>query len=141
MKNFQILATLIGARLNCINKENIEWRDKHEARIEEIVRESFPRGSGFDKGTEIDLERSTDEKLIFNVSFHHMDENGMYDGWTEHEVTVRPSLAHEFLLTISGRDKNQIKEYMMDEFNSCLDQEEDKVPRLEIKQADAVATN
>jgi hypothetical protein len=41
-----------------------------------------------------------------------MNEGGMYDAWTEHTIRVRPSLSSGFTLTISGRDRNEIKEYL-----------------------------
>lgn len=60
---------------------------------------------------------------MFDVAFHHMNESGYYDGWTGHTITVKASLSHKFTLTISGRDRNGIKEYLHDTYNSWLDEE------------------
>ena len=49
-----------------------------------------------------------------------MNENGYYDGWTEHTVTVTPSLQHAFSLRISGRNRNDIKDMMHESFNYAL---------------------
>lgn len=116
------IAARIEARLNCINANprNTEWESKHEQQVLEWVKEFFPSGSGFDCGTKIDLDASSADKLVFNTSFHHMNDCGMYDGWTEHTVTVKPSLAHGFSVTITGRDRNGIKEYMHDCFYTAL---------------------
>ena len=114
-----ILASKIDARLRCLKNGN-EWADKHEDMIVALVREHMPSGSGFDSGTTMDLDVSTGEKLVFLTSFHHMNDVGMYDGWTEHAVTVRPSLVHGFLLTISGRDRRGIKDYMHEIFHVAL---------------------
>lgn len=88
-----------------------------------LVKEHMPSGSGFDAGTQIDLDESTPDRLVFTTSFHHMNEHGFYDGWTEHIVTVYPSLAFGATLTIGGYDKNQIKEYIEEVFADALRKE------------------
>lgn len=70
-----------------------EWLERHEDKIQKLVKEYLPSGSGFDAGTQINLEESTSDKLVFYTSFHHMDENGMYDGWIDLRVTVIADLA------------------------------------------------
>ena len=122
MKLYRELASLVRARLNCEISGNKEWFEKHEARIEELVKNYMPSGSGFDCGTKIDLDKSTPEKLVFYTDFHHMNE-GYYDGWTEHRITVRPSLAFGFTLTISGRNRNEIKDYIHQVFDCALNEE------------------
>jgi len=117
---YRELACLIAARNNCAKSANNEWYDKHEEHIEWIVKQFMPHGSGFDAGTKLDLEASTSEKLVFVTAYHHMNENGMYGGWTEHKVTVRPSLAFDYQIKITGRDRNQIKDYMHECFDCAL---------------------
>lgn len=123
MKLYRELASLVRARLNCEETGNREWFQKHEERIEELVKNYMPSGSGFDCGTKIDLDKSTPEKLVFYTDFHHMNEVGYYDGWTEHRITVRPSLAFGFTLTISGNNRNEIKDYIHQAFDCALDEE------------------
>jgi hypothetical protein len=118
------MASLVMARKACIDTDKAEWRERHEERLLKLVRDHLPSGGGFDAGTKIDLDKSNGDKLVFTTSFHHMDENGMYDGWTEHTVTVLPSLAFCFHLSVSGRDRNFIKEYIGQSFQSALDDEE-----------------
>lgn len=48
------------------------------------------------------------------------NENGMYDGWTQHSIIVRPSFVHGLDITITGKDRNQIKEYLHDVYFSAL---------------------
>lgn len=114
------LASAVGARLNCLASKNTEWEEKHESRINALVSAHMPSGSGFDNGTAIDLDKSTGEKLVFSTAFHHMDEAGGYCGWTEHEVTAVPSFLGGFSLKISGRDRNDIKDYIGDTFQHAL---------------------
>lgn len=123
MKLYQELASRIQARLNCEEAGNKEWFEKHEERIRELVKHFMPSGSGFDCGTKIDLDKSTPEKLVFYTEFHHINEGGYYDGWTEHCITVRPSLLCNFTLTISGKNRNEIKDYIHQAFDCDLDEE------------------
>jgi len=82
----------------------------------------MPSGSGFDCGTKFDFEKSNPEKLVFNIGYHHMDENGFYDGWSELTVIVKPSLANDIDIEITGiRRKNKHdSEYFYDEMHHCL---------------------
>jgi hypothetical protein len=132
------LARRVQARRNCAQKleklnpnavsatvemkdnewhQTFQWQDKHTETIQMLVKAHMPSGSGFDSGTKIDLERSHADKLVFTTAFHHMNENGYYDGRTEHTVTVTPSLADEFNIRISGRNRNDIKQVIYDSFD------------------------
>lgn len=116
------LAGLCDARRNCIENINREWQSRHEDRIQEIMDTHAPDGSGFDAGTTIDLDRSGNDKLVFNTSFHHMNGVGYYDGWTDHIVYVWPGLYMD-RVTIAGRDRNSIKEYIADVFHQFINTE------------------
>jgi hypothetical protein len=119
------LSKLIDARSRCANASSTssaqsEWFGRHTDTIESLVKQHLPHGSGYDCGTKIDLDRSHTNKLVFTTEFHHMDENGYYDGWTEHTVTVTPSLARKFNLRISGRNRNDIKEMIYQDLDYAL---------------------
>ena len=122
MKTYQNLSSIIDARLTCIQRSNETWITGHEDMIYEIMKTS-PSGSGIDDGTLIDLDKSTGEKLIFSFSYHHMNENGYYDGWTEHRLIVTPSLQFGLRLRITGPDRNQIKDYLYDVYREWLNEE------------------
>jgi len=113
------IATLVVARQNCLASGNDEWLERHTVGLERIVREHLPSGSGFDAGTSIDKVRSRRDRIVFRTSFHHMDENGHYDGWTEHDVVVTPAF-DGFDLRVTGRDRNGIKDYIGDVFHEAL---------------------
>jgi hypothetical protein len=121
---YKQLASLVDARLRCEGKAfDVRlrgWYEKHTESIRALVQEYMPHGSGFDNGTKIDLDRSTSERLVFTTAFHHMNEHGGYDGWTEHTVTVTASLAFNFSLKIGGRNRNDIKDYMHEVFACSL---------------------
>lgn len=115
-KVFQALAGYLTARWNCISNldkapqgsdEAKHWQEmvaKHEECVRAIEKQHLPHGSGFDSGTGVDIAACTvgrkahsgPEKIVLVVEFHHMDENGMYCGWSHHRVSVVPSLLFEF---------------------------------------------
>jgi hypothetical protein len=68
-----------------------------------------------------------------------MNEQGSYDGWTEHTVIVTPSLAMGYRLRITGRDRNGIKEYMHDVFNAALNEDTATAPALPATREGGVA--
>ena len=71
------IATAIGARNNCIKANgNGHWMDTWTERLNRIARNVLPSGGGFDSGTRIDLDASTEEKIVLTTSFHHMNDGG-----------------------------------------------------------------
>jgi hypothetical protein len=87
--------------------------------IERACREHMPSGSGFDKGTEFDFDKSNDNRLVFNTSYHHMNGNGLYCGWTDHTVTVTPCFGG-IDVKVSGRNYRDIKPYIAETFYTRL---------------------
>lgn len=105
----------IAQSCNVIKTCNQEWQDKHDEILSDIESNYLPHGSGIDMGSKIDREASSLDKVVILLSYHHMDENGFYDGWTEHKVVVKPSFISDYVdITITGRNKNFIKEYLGD---------------------------
>lgn len=124
------LASLVDARIRCLaditadkpdGGHRAAWASAHENRIKDLCREFMPSGAGFDKGTALDLADSKPDRLVFRTAFHHMDDNGYYDGWTEHAVLVTPSLIFGFTLYVKGPDKRQIKDLIHDAMHQALD--------------------
>lgn len=117
----ELIACCVQAFENCHTCERLNpWNSAHKERAEYLTREFLPSGSGFDCGTKLLLDESRPEKLVFFTEFHHMDSNGSYDGWTSHKVTVRPSLVHGLILTVGGRNRNDIKDYIYESFWDAL---------------------
>lgn len=110
--NLKTLASKFNAWNNCVKSNNIEWMENHAESIDEMLK-NLPSGSGIDNGMQFDWNESKDDKLVFHLSFHHMEE-GYYSGWTEHKVIITPSLIFGYNIRITGRDKNEIKVYLID---------------------------
>ena len=87
-----------------------------------LVREYMPSGSGFDAGTELVIDVCDASTLVFKTAFHHMDEHGGYDGWSEHKVKVTAEFGG-FDIYVGGRDRDGIKEYIGETFCYALNQE------------------
>ena len=115
---YAALASLIKAQDNCRKNGNSEWETRHGESIGQLV-DMLPSGSGIDNGIVID-DSSTSEKLVFHFGYHHMDDVGYHDGWTEHTLTVKPSLQFGIDLRISGPNRNDLKEYLYDLFGYAL---------------------
>jgi hypothetical protein len=122
-KVYQAIASKIEAMRNCNKSGNGEWFTRHHDAIDNIVKEYMPSGSGVDSGTQFDTCEHVDcnrDRLIFTTAFHHMDEHGGYDGWTQHSVIVTPSLARGFDIKVTGSDRNGIEDYLADLFYDAL---------------------
>jgi len=105
---------------SCLNKQFI---DIHQDAIDEIM-STAPSGSGFDSGTELNREETRCNRLVFNTSFHHMNEYGMYSGWSEHSVIVTPDLTTDIDIRVTGRNRDEIKDYIAETFSQWLESEE-----------------
>jgi hypothetical protein len=122
MKRYEKLAWIIDARRNCEESGNEEWRIKHGETITDLL-STAPSGSGFDSGTTLSTLKSDRSKLVFDTSYHHMNEHGYYCGWTDHQVIVVPSFVGGYDLRVTGRNVNDIKDYIGDVFSSWLSEE------------------
>ena len=115
----EAFATAVDAYHRCRETGN-EWAARHRETIERLLKDAMPSGSGIDTGTRLDLDRSTGDRLVFGASFHHMNEHGMYDGWTDHEIIVTPALIGRITLRITGRNRNEIKDYLHEVYHTAL---------------------
>lgn len=128
------IASLTAAYHNCLNSGNNEWKLKHRDKLEDIAKNYLPSGSGFDSGTTIDVNDSNGiDCIILETSYHHMNDVGMYCGWSEHKITIRPTFNGpdwEIESDYSGVDdadfyQDGFEEYLDDEIYHHLTQEID----------------
>lgn len=88
-----------------------DYRQPHEEAIQTYL-DMLPSGSGIDSGITFHWEESNAQRLQFTIPYHHMDENGYYDGWKDYGMDITPSLEYGFQIKLRGRDKNDTKEYL-----------------------------
>lgn len=128
MKLYELIAQTISARANCImmarlkDKNEHEFIYKHEETLLKIA-QHLPSGSGIDSGTVIDYDASNENKIVLLIEYHHMNDCGMYDGWTAHKMILTPAFIGGFDMRITGRDRNDIKSYLADTYNHALNEE------------------
>lgn len=121
---YRILAGAIAAYKNCEDDPSrTEWRDRHREHIEHIMKNLMPSGSGWDLGTKFDFDNSNGERLVMFGEFHHMNDGGMYDGWTAHTITVKPSLQFGIDIHVKGKNRNEIKDYLHEMFHQVITEE------------------
>lgn len=92
-------------------------RERAEQRQEALLA-LLPSGSGFDIGTE--FVRCDDSVIVFTTEFHHMNEHGWYTGWTGHTVRIKASLMFGIAVTVSGLNRNGIKDYIGEVFANVM---------------------
>jgi hypothetical protein len=112
----------IEARHNCqrANPVNTEWLARHTAEIDDLVREYLPSGSGLDNATMIDLDTSTANRIVLLADYHHMNDAGMYSGWTSHCIIVQPAFVHDVTVTVTGPNRNGVKDHIHELYAHAL---------------------
>lgn len=121
-KVYQEISARLQAIENCKRTNNQEWQKKHQETIKKIIAEFLPSGSGIDSGVALNFEKSTSEKLVFDSSYHNM-ENGFYNSWIDFSITVKPSLAFNIDLSIKGnfgKKYQDLKNYLGELFYDHL---------------------
>lgn len=118
MINLEKLSRTFQAWQTCVKLNNTDWAPKHAQTITDLLQE-LPSGSGIDCGMQFDWDASKPQRLVFTFSFHHMDEHGSYDGWTDHELIITPAF-FGFELKITGKDRNNVKDYLYSLFNEIF---------------------
>ena len=111
----ELIATAANAQRNCATGYLDYWRQV----IEWVEKQLLPTGSGFDCGTRIEEDSCDLKKVVLSTSFHHMNDHGLYNGWSGHKVIVTPTF-NDFDLKVTGRNLNNIKEDIGEIFANCL---------------------
>lgn len=125
-KVYQRIASKVVAYHNCVKSHNMLWERQHAEDLREIERNCLPSGSDTDFGCTIDIDKSSDMRIVINSSYHVMVE-GRYSGWVDFVVTAKPSLAFGIVLDIRWQfskcadlDPEGLKDYLLDTFSAAL---------------------
>lgn len=119
----QILASSLFSIESEAKRPDTSHKKFSEARedlIDNVARNYLPSGSGFDGGSRVNMERSKPNRIVIDTAFHHMSEHGYYDGWSEHSVIITPSLVWGYEIRVTGRNRNEIKDYIGEAFQHAL---------------------
>lgn len=117
--NIAKLANALQAMNNCTTSGNNEWVEYWDNYVLDACKK-LPSGSGIDEGMTIAREECGQKKIVFSFSYHHLNDVGYYDGWTYHKLIITPSFSG-LDMRITGRDRNQVKDYLYDLFNEVFE--------------------
>jgi hypothetical protein len=117
-KVYQELASAFGAYINCRRPTYQEWKNKWKDKIDDIVNNCLPSGSGIDSGNKFDFVHSKRNRLVINSSYHRIDSNDSYAEWINYNVIIVPDFISGFVIDIQGPfGKHQdIKDYLADTY-------------------------
>ena len=102
-----------------VNNELARFSHPTECAVrDDRILNCLPSGSGFTAGTRI--ISVSDSRIVIEAAFLHRGDSGYYDSWEIHRVTCAPSLLYGIKLTVSGKNKNDVKDYIYDLFYGCL---------------------
>lgn len=98
---------------NCKKSGNTEWLERWRLRFAKLV-DHVPTWSGMPlEPSDVEV---TSAAIRYEVSYHHMNDTGYYDGWTEHTVVVRPAF-ESVDVRVSGRNRQDVKELIHEAVN------------------------
>ena len=113
----ELISVASVAMENATKANNPVWVKRWRDVLDQLRTGFLPAGCGYDSGTTIEL--ATASRIIFGTSFHHMNDAGYYDGWTDHKVTARAEFGG-IGISIGGVNRNDIKEYIAECFDCAL---------------------
>lgn len=106
-----VIVRACEAYRNCSATPDHPWGARWASLLDSIEANLLPSGGGFDNGTKIDREATNAKRISLRIDFHHMNEHGFYDGWTNHNVTINPTFSG-CEVRVSGSNRNDIRDYI-----------------------------
>ena len=107
MKLYQKIARVVSQKNKSLNEIEKELT---------LLKELLPYGGGIESGCVISLE-STKKRIVIITNYWHPNYS---DEWTNHQVVITPSFVGEINLRITGKNKDNVKEYLQDIFREAL---------------------
>jgi len=111
---------------HCRNNGNKEWEEKHTAKLADLCQRFLPHGSGIDMTYPDSLhglyiEKTSSVRIVIALAYHHMNEHGYYDGWTDHTIIATPRF-DGIDVRVTGSNRNDIKDYLGELYHMALNQ-------------------
>ncbi len=116
-----------GAYERCCDTGNALWRNRWMGRMQQLVG-TLPHGAGIDG--DLKVKRCTGQHITITFDFHHMDENGGYDGWSYYAIFCTATFSGVDV-RVQGRDAGGTKDYLADLFHAAVTSEAPEVPWAE----------
>lgn len=80
-----------------------------------VLQTLLPIGNGIERGCVI-LLKSTEKRIVIDTAYWHPETSR----WTEHQVVITPSFEGEINIRITGKNENNVKDYLYDIFHEAL---------------------
>lgn len=121
---YQIMAHTLETLQNCNRWNNPTWQ-AHWSLLIDMCVGLLPHGGGFDDYPKMDRKRSKPDYFVFRGSYHVMNGRGLYVGWRDYRVTVKPSFAYGLTVRVTGARLGELNEYIYEVFANALRTEYD----------------
>jgi len=101
-------------------------REELQSEIKWVLNGMLPHGSGIDADWIISFKNKSNKIYISN-SYHHMNEDGYYDGWSDFTVIINLLGNEYFKLVFNGTEsqrlakKYDIRDYLESYLSECLE--------------------
>ena len=84
-----------------------------------LLQELLPNGKGIREreGLAVILLESTKKRIVIDTTYWHKNNS---DVWTSHQVIITPSFEGEINIRITGKNKDNVKDYLYDIFREAL---------------------
>jgi hypothetical protein len=115
-----------------------EWSTRWQDRLDAML-QALPHGSGLDTDWHYDVDKCNAERVTLTTSFHNMNANGYYDGWSDLVITIKPSLIHGITLRITGGNAD-LKDYLYDILTCALCEVHDQLDFCSDMSPEEIAT-
>ena len=112
MKLYQKIARVVS-------QENWAKRTKELSLLNELL----PKGNGIQRqlGLPVILLESTKKRIVIDTAYRHTyDSYDTTSRWTVHQVVITPSFEGEIDIRITGKNVNNVKDYLYDVFRESL---------------------
>ena len=105
MKLYQKIARVASQKNTPLKEKQLSW-----------LQELLPFGNGIEAVCVIPL-KSTKKRIVIDTYYWHPDYS---DEWTIYKVVITPSFEGEINIRITGKNEDNVKEYLHDIFRQAL---------------------
>lgn len=84
-----------------------------------LLQELLPIGNGIEKECVI-LLKSTEKRIVIDTAYWHPNDSYETSRWTDHQIVITPSFEGEINIRITGKNENNVKDYLHHIFHEAL---------------------
>lgn len=85
-----------------------------------MLQELLPIGNGINYGCVISLKKSTEKRIVIYTAYWHPNDSYETSRWTHHQIVITPSFEREINIRVTGKNVDNIKEYLQEVFREAL---------------------